>query len=85
MLKSVGLLRGLEFMSLLKDSQNLCRMGLIDKSKFKASISPKNKLNLFQVKNMFKVSDKNTRATSVLVFFLLTLNIFHAFFWCFYC
>ena len=34
---------------------------------------------------MFKVSNKDSRTTPVLVFLLLTLNIFHTFFCRFYC
>ena len=35
--------------------------------------------------HLFKVNNKNIRNYVVLVPLLLTLNIFHIFFWCFYC
>ena len=38
-----------------------------------------------KVWNMFKVNNKNTIIDIVLVFLLLTLNLFHTFFYCFFC
>ena len=54
-------------------------------SKFPAGIYQL-KVNNRNPWNMFKVNNKNTRTTGVvLVSSLLTLKIFHTLFYCFYC
>ena len=81
----------------MKKLQATCSVFILD---FNQEIKREHPANIYLLKvinrntrkkerNMFKVNNRNTRTTScrsgVLVFLLLTLNIFHTFFWCFYC